>query len=404
MADTELEQHIEGLIRREGPVTFARFMEMALYRVPGGYYTSGEQLIGPQGDFYTSPLAHPAFGALIAVQLGEMWERLDAPSPFFVVEMGSGKGALAEDILTYSRHLSEGFLGALRYVTVERTQASRKRGWDAIASEGLPLRHLAGCILSNELLDAMPVHRVVQREGALREIYVGLVDGDLAQVIDEPSTPRLKQRLDSLGVALEEGQEAEVNLLLEHWVQEISTSLDRGYVISIDYGYPAKELYSPSRPRGTLMCHYRHTANRNPFLRVGRQDMTAHVDFSSVIALGEKHGLRACGMVSQARFLANLGLRAFPERLRSLGLPSGEYHANMMGIRNLIDPEGLGNFRVLIQGKGQASEGLRGLCPQDPEGRGRPSKGRNLPVPTLTPHHIDLLRGKYPHMAWSPEE
>ena len=404
MADTEPERHIKDLIRREGPLTFAQFMEMALYHVPGGYYTSREQIIGSQGDYYTSPLAHPAFGALIATQLEEMWEGLGSPSPFFAVELGSGKSILARDILAYSRNLSADFHRSLRYVTVERSRSSERPSWEAVASVGLPLRQLKGCILSNELLDAMPVHRVVCQGGALREIYVGLQDGDLAEELDEPSTSHLQERLDGLGVALEEGQEAEVNLLLEDWVQNISASLDQGYVISIDYGYPGKELYSRTRRRGTLMCHYRHTTNRNPLTRVGQQDITAHVDFSSVIALGEKYGLRTCGMASQVRFLANLGIRAFLDRLRTMNLPSGEYHANLLGMRNLIDSEGLGKFQVLIQGKGQASDRLQGLRPQDPERHRTPVERRPLPVPLLTPHHINLLQGRYPHLAWSPPE
>ncbi|MFQ5874801.1 MAG: SAM-dependent methyltransferase, partial [Dehalococcoidia bacterium] len=235
MAQRELEELIKERIRREGPITFSRFMEMALYHVPGGYYTSRRQRVGPEGDFYTSPLAHPAFAALIAIQLEQMWEELESPSPFFAVEIGSGKGTLARDIIVYNHNLSPAFAKALRYVSVERGQPGWPSGWDAMAAVGLPLRRLQGCILSNELLDAMPVHRVVGQGGALREIYVGLEDGDFAETIDGPSTPRLQQRLDSLGVSLGEGQEAEVNLLLEDWVANVATSLDRGYVITIDY-------------------------------------------------------------------------------------------------------------------------------------------------------------------------
>ena len=403
-ARTELEQHVKERIREEGPVTFAQFMQMALYHVPGGYYTSDNQPIGPQGDFYTGPLAHPIFGALIAIQIEQIWETLGAPSYLQVAEIGSGKGSLARDILAYSRHLSPTLEGALRYLTVERSRPRSNICWDAVASIDLPLRHLRGCIISNELLDAMPVHRVVRRGGALKEIYVGLEDEGFTEIIDEPSTSRLQQRLENLGVSLEEGQEAEVNLLLEDWMRNVAIALDHGYVISIDYGYPAAELYSPVRTRGTLICYYRHTTNRNPLTRVGQQDITAHVDLSSIVAIGEKYGLQVCGVVSQAQFLANLGIRAFIERLNILGLQSGEYYANRLGMRNLIDPEGLGNFRVIIQRKGQASDNLYGLHPERPERWRVLAEKEDLHVPLLSTHHIDLLQGRYPHLAWSPQE
>lgn len=404
MTDTELEGIVKERIQREGPITFAQFMEMALYHVLGGYYTSACQHIGPRGDFYTSPLAHPAFGALIAIQLEQMWELMGASSRFFVVELGSGKGTLARDILDYSRHLGQAFHRALRYITVERDNEYRQEGWDTAASIRLPFRQLHGCVLSNELLDAMPVHRVVQQGDTLKEIYVGLKNGHLTDVVGELSTPRLRQRLENLGASLEDGQEAEVNLLLEDWVQDVAGSLERGYLITIDYGYPANELYSPARPRGTLMCHYRHTTNRKPFLRVGEQDITSHVDISSLTSIGEKHGLWLCGVVSQAQFLDNLNIRAFIGRFRTLDLPSGEYHANRMGMQNLIDPEGLGKFRVVIQRKGEVSDQLQGLSRERPGKRGPQAEKSNPPVPLLTDHHIDLLRGKYPHMAWSPPE
>ena len=179
--------------------------------------------------------------------------------------------------------------------------------------------------------------------------------------------------------------------------------MDRGYLVTIDYGYPARELYSEARPLGTLMCHFMHTTNRRPLSRIGQQDITVHVDFTTLTEKGKELGLRALGLVSQARFLGNLGADALIRRLGALGLPSGEYHSNLLGMRNLIDPEGLGKFRVLIQGKGDVSAGLYGLRQERTSGQGALANRNDLPVPLLDQHHINLLRGRYPHLAWSPE-
>ncbi len=390
MSRNHLSELIIDLIKREGPITFARFMEMALYHVPLGYYASSKQRIGPEGDFYTSPLAHPAFGALVAVQLEQMWEALDAPARFVVIEMGSGKGVLARDIIDYSTNLSPEFSNALDYVTLDRMDPDPPPD----------RRNITGCILSNELLDAMPVHRVIQRNGRLTEMYVEVQNDDLAELHGEPSTPRLQQRLDTLGVSLVDGQEAEINLVLEDWLRDISATLGRGYAMTFDYGYAASELYSPKRRKGTLMCHYKHTTNDRPLARVGEQDITAHVDLTSLMSLGERYGLRHCGAISQARFLGNLGMGSMLKGLHSMALSPGDHQANQLGMRNLVDGEGLGRFQVVVQDKGDVSSSLRGL---DPEGVS-PVEALDLPTPLLTDRHINLLAGRYPHQAWSPPD
>ena len=263
-----------------------------------------------------------------------------------------------------------------------------------IVSDGIPLRGITGCILSNEYLDAMPVHRVTMEEGKLRELYVGVGGGELVEVVGEPSTGLLQERLDGLGVTLAEGQRAEINLVLEDQTRSFAESLDSGYVLSIDYGHEASDLYSSSRSKGTLMCHYRHTANSQPFRRIGRQDITAHVDFTTLMQMGKRWGLQACGLVSQRGFLGNLGILGIRNGLRGMGLPSSQYNANMMGLGNLVDPEGLGGFKVCIQAKGVGTGGLSGLG-----GEGLIFDD-SLPVPLLSERHVNLLEGKYPHMAW----
>ena len=202
---TSAEQAIQSLILRQGRITFARFMELALFHPLDGYYTSGER-VGAAGDYYTSPAAHPAFGALLAVQLKQMWEVLGAPKPFFAVELGAGGGLLAQDILSYSATLGDDFSRSLCYLSLDWRAAGPGKGFaQRLVAAGVPLRGVVGCILSNELVDSFPVHRFQMEEGKLREVYVAYRSGEYAEVLDEPSTPLLAGRLEALGRRLPEG-------------------------------------------------------------------------------------------------------------------------------------------------------------------------------------------------------
>ena len=243
MPENPLESLIVEEIRSLGPMTFARFMNLALYHEPWGYYSSGRERIGAGGDFYTSPVAHPAFGALLTVQLAGMWEMMGKPSRFHVVELGAGTGVMARDIIEYSNHVSSDFADALEYVTIDMRHAHRVEGAHHVVSDGIPLRGITGCILSNEYLDAMPVHQVTMEDGKLRELYVGVGGGELVEVVGEPSTGLLKERLDCLGVTLAERQHAEINLGLDDLLRSLSESLESGYVLSVDYGHEASDLY-----------------------------------------------------------------------------------------------------------------------------------------------------------------
>ncbi len=393
MTENPLESLIIEEARHSGPITFARFMDLALYHPTLGYY-SGPDPIGASGDFYTSPGAHPAFGALLAIQLADMWDRLGNPSPFYTVELGAGSGLLASDILEFAPHLSPAFSDALEYLTIDRRSVHNASGSHPIVSDALPLRNITGCILSNEYLDAMPVHRVVVRNGELKEVYVGIEDDTLAQIIDEPSTPLLPQRLADLNITLREGQYAEINLGIDALARYLSQSLHSGYVLTIDYGHPSRDLYSPSRPIGTLACHYQHSLDTHPLRRIGHQDITAHVDFTTLAKAGERYGFQSSRLITQREFLGNLGIVAIKDRLRDQGLTSTQYNANLMALGNLIDPDSLGGFKVLVQSKGVDAAILSGL--------GSPGHTftQDLPAPLPTRRHLNLLQGKYPHLAW----
>ncbi len=404
---TRAEQEIRLRIAKRGKITFAEFMELALYHPVDGYY-AGER-IGAEGDYYTSSIVHPAFGALICIQLHAMWEALGRPSQFHAVEVGAGTGLLARDIVEYSRHLPGGFRDALRYVAVDRTPSTpldsgprlspgqalrRNDGGRWVTGSALPFAGLVGCVLSNELLDSFPVHRFEIEGGAVREVYVTLSDAAFAETLDEPSTPLLAQRVSQLNLI--EGFRGEVNPGIAPWAAEVVRALDRGFVLTIDYGYEAGELYSEKRPRGTLQTYLRHTQGADPYRSVGRQDLTAHVDFSVVLAEGKAAGLRPLALQTQSRFLRSLGLDGWMRRLRAERLPQQEHDANMMAMRDLVRPDGLGGFKVLAQEKG-TGVGDRDQLASDS------ALVSGLPVPLLRPEHIRLLEGRYPHAGWLSE-
>ena len=261
---------------------------------------------------------------------------------------------------------------------------------DAAASD------IVGCILSNELLDAFPVHRVTVRNGKLLEIYLTQQEGRFVESLDNVSTDDIRARLESEDVHLAEGQIAEVCLELEPWARQVATMLRSGFVLTIDYGYPSADLYDVRRSQGTLRCYYRHTLTGDPYQHIGEQDITAHVDFTAVASLGRRHGLEPYPLLSQAGFLNNLGLPLFMERLYSENLGQRERDANRMAMLELARPGGMGDFKVLAQHKGTACHRLSGVYGASQEWGPRV---RELPLPRLSRQHVDLLAARYPHAS-----
>ncbi|MBI2171541.1 MAG: SAM-dependent methyltransferase [Chloroflexi bacterium] len=401
MNPATLHQELSRRLSAEDHIPFAQFMELALYWPNGGYYARPRQ--GGQ-DFYTAPAAHPAFGALLVLQLEEMWRILGRPTPFVVLEPGAGWGHLALDVTSYACHLDPAFTQALRYVAIDRA-AHPMPGPGALAhwvkASGVPLRGVTGCILANELFDAMPVHRLVMRGGHLRETFVISRQGRLSDVEGEPSTPALTERLSSEGVALAEGQQAEVCLALEPWLEEASHALERGFFLILDYGHPAQELYSPWRVGGTLRCYYMHTVSSSPYDYPGGQDITAHVDFTALVAAGQRCGLESYPLVTQGDFLRNLGLPMLVRRLAAAGVGQVRRDANRMAMLELARRGGMGDFRVLIQSKGVPPARLTGLEGPAPAWKERMVP---LPLPLLDGLHLDLMAARYPHAAQDFED
>ncbi|MBM3947014.1 MAG: hypothetical protein FJ315_06410, partial [SAR202 cluster bacterium] len=384
----------------------------------GGYYSSlrASRAADPAGrDYFTAPMAHPVFGYLLALQLAEVWRLLERPSPFWIVEPGCGDGLLARDVLTGLERLEPGCFAVTRYVVADRAapHAGREVAFPGraqrIVADGLPLRGVVGCVLSNELLDAFPVHRFQVTQNAFQEIYVTLRDGRLTDAPGAPSSEHLTHRLERLRCAapgMAEGHRSEVCLALGGWVAEVARALERGVVLTLDYGDITPSLYGPERSSGTLQCYFRHTVSGNPYLRVGRQDITAHVDFGVLTGLGEHAGLTVLGYTTQGRFMRNLGADLFVHRMHRLSdtLPQSTIAANRMAMLELVRPESFGSFKVLAQAKGLSSASLSGFSQDNPVRERLTRLQPDLPVPLLTPDHAPLLAGKYPHLVPEPPE
>ncbi len=358
-------------------LTFAEFMELALYHPQYGYYTTKAVDIGAQGDFFTSPHLGKDFGELLAVQFAQMWEVMGQPVPFTLVEMGAGQGILAVDILKYLyKHYRE-FFNAVQYVIVEVSPSLKQQQqqllqgvadkvkWCSLAE--IPALSIIGCFFSNELVDAMPVNLFSLQDGQLGEIYVTISkDNEFIEVVSAPSTPKIAQYFDLVGINLAQlsgNYRSEINLAAMEWLSTVAQKLQQGYLLTIDYGYTAARYYNPMRSQGTLQCYYRHQYHNNPYINIGQQDITAHVDFTALERWGEQCGLHNVGFTQQGLFLMALGLG---ERIAAISTNNANDLSQLLQRREvlhqLIDPQGLGGFGVLVQSIGLSPDiPLKGL-------------------------------------------
>ena len=370
-----VDQEIRDLIQKHGRITFAQFMQACLYSPHGGFYSSRGTRISTH--FGTSPTSHPVFGALIARQLEQMWHLLGDPPVFHVIEVGSGDGALAQSIVHACWRMAPRLAQVLYYVaadyeprwlpspdhtfdwdngTGDGMSPSRRDaivGVQRVKTEGLrAFRNVVGCILCNELIDNFPVHRFAIQGGRVKEVFVTSAGGNLTEVLDEPSSPRIEERLTSLGLSLTEGYRGEVNLAMEDWTGQLARALDRGFILTIDYGQLATDLYALQNNQGTLVCYHRHVVSSDPYQHIGQQDITCQVDFTSLMRLGDRHGLATVGYALQRQFLTNLGFSSFLDALQTQGLSAARTALSRMAMMTLVDPDEYGDFKVLAQAKG----------------------------------------------------
>lgn len=367
-----LAEIIKSEIEKKGRLTFSEYMEKALYHPGLGYYASGEARIGKRGDYYTSPCVDPAFGEVLAGFIAKSGRLINEPS-ISVVEFGGGAGTLASDILDSLARDHPECYEITNYMIVEIGSLGAGTSDNALDRHGAKIKYAsspaeighagaAGIILSNELIDALPFHRVRFQEGAMKEVFVTLREGEFEEITGEPSTPGLGEYFKGYEVSFRDGQEAEVNLNAGLWLEEAQKMLEKGLILTIDYGFLAPELFRPGRMKGTYKCMYKHAIGENPYIHIGRQDITSHVDFSNLIRAGESLGLKTVKYDTQGQFLIDWGVLDIMTRLSGQESSSGRNAA----IKNLFLPGSMGSsFKVLLQAKNVDTAG-RDFYPASP--------------------------------------
>lgn len=351
------------IIKREivgkGDLPFSRFMELCLYHPSYGYYRKGSVPIGKLGDYYTSPTVHKLFGFLIARQIKEIIETLKL-NKTILVEAGAGRGHLARDIGEYFSEYEKELASRIELLIIEPHQSYREIQYKETKNyfnkvefidtiENLP--DFEGIFYSNELFDAFPVDIIEYDGNNLLQIYVAFDGASFIEKKGELSK-EVSHFLSSFPVTFKEKFRTEVCPASASFYATISERLKKGAVLTIDYGYNMDEYLSLGRNRGTLMCYYRHQAFENPYIRVGEQDLTAHVNFSVLKMVGEQHGLKTEGYNEQQYFLMGCGFVEEVERLKAK-MTQSAFEEEMQKIKVLIMPGGMGTtFKFFLQSKG----------------------------------------------------
>ncbi len=363
---------IKEEIRESGPISFRRFVELSLFHPQHGYYSSGKARIGKKGDFYTSPSVHRSFGETISRVLARASLLLEGEK-FTIVEFGASNGQLAFDILGALRENHPDLYARTDYVISEISSVARQAAKKTLEGHRERVRWtddlrkierdgFCGVVIANEFLDSLPFHRLKLHGGETREVFLSLRDGEIEEVLRDPETEGLyefsKRYLDEYV----QGEEAEACLLAGKWLAEVGAALQKGFILSIDYGSLAPELYSPGRRKGTYRCFYRHELSSNPYIRVGEQDITADVNFSELIRIGDTLGLSTIKYATQGQFLVDWGIL---EIFKTYDKPQNQ--GDRLAAKTLFMPEFMGRrFKVLLQSKGFQPEELEVFCKHQP--------------------------------------
>jgi SAM-dependent MidA family methyltransferase len=355
MHEKEHSQKLTTKIRQEitrsgGGISFAQFMELALYAPGLGYYAAGKHKLGPKGDFLTAPEISPLFAKSIARQCQQISEQL---SSYDILEFGAGSGVFAKDILIALEEM-----GAMpeHYYILEVSAELRDRQQRLLQSsfpqyisriqwlDHLPSSPIQGVIFANEVMDALPVHSFDIQHDTIKERFVVWQNEQFCWESGEPVTPGLKQLCEALRetYALPNGYQSEIHLFLSAWIQSVADLLKKGVILLIDYGYGRAEYYHPDRSMGTLMCYYQHQKHDNPLILVGLQDVTAHVDFTTVIESADAFGCKLAGFTTQAAFLTACGLLEIAEK--ETHLSAKEKFQQGQAIKKLLFPSEMGEI------------------------------------------------------------
>ena len=336
------EYQITSLIRDQGDIPFDKFMNLALYG-EFGYYLNNSKPFDVNGDYFTSPRVHPVFGALLAKQIFSMWEILGSPNTFNILEEGAGDDLLATDILTSLQLMDSNIFDATNYYLNDVNPIYSEHPKIQNISDGLGFFNV---VISNELFDAMPVKLFEIHQKSFKEVFISLgINGALQEKLKNP-TIELYDFLNQQGISHLEGYRGPVNLNAEKWVRKISKNIDSGFLITIDYGYLDDVFFSMEKSHRLIQTYYQHSDGGNLLQRIGRQDITAHVNFSHLIKLGNQYNLKEVFFDNQRHWLQLLGF----DLTKKLHVFNGNRRTENL-VSSLIDLNGLGNFKVLIQSK-----------------------------------------------------
>jgi SAM-dependent MidA family methyltransferase len=366
-----LRQKIEQEIRDLGPMPFSRYMEHCLYDPDLGYYSRSAEQFGKAGDFYTSSDVHAVFGRLLARQFEEMWRSLGSPNQIDVIELGPGRGLFAQDVLGWTENKFPDFFRPLRYVLIESSKVLRRRIHQTLARHlesgkveivevyphnELLIRGAPTILFANEFFDALPVE-ILGAKGSLRIDSRG---GRFAETWAKASPEELKF-IDEYSVLPESRERIEVNLAAQQYMDRVATSIKHGFMVAIDYGYTRDEQLA-GRHRGTLKAIRQHSVSANPYEAPGEQDITADVNFSSLAAAAEEHGMRMHKLLTQSQFLMGIGeANQFADAFEECRLPQ-ERAKVALQLKHLVTPAGMGeSFHVLIGSKGIGQEKMESL-------------------------------------------
>lgn len=338
------------ILAKESPLSFEKYMELCLYHIDYGYYARAK-LPSKRGDYITSPCVHRVFGATLGKQIMEMYHLLNKPKNFTIVEAGAGQGFLALDILEYlerKKYNSDYYIiepfPKIRSIQ-ENTLYPFKNKIKWINNiEELP--EFRGVFISNELFDSFPVKVIQKINGEIKEIWIEIKEKKFIEIPRKIEDEGILKRLEPYWFSWKEGYRTEVCTKIDEFYQVLSKKMKEGFIITIDYGYPRADYYSPERSRGTLMCYYKHKAIDNPYFKPGEIDITSHVDFTLLRELGDKYEFLNLGFTQQGAFLVSLGVH---EVLYEISRPNLR---DINALKFLIFPEGFGTSHwVLIQAK-----------------------------------------------------
>jgi SAM-dependent MidA family methyltransferase len=362
-------------IARGGPITFARFMERALYDPGNGYYTTAVTRPTRAGDFLTAPELHPIFGRTLTTQVEEMWHLLGEPADFMVREYGAGSGALFLSILDGLDRMASPLAQAVRYDPVDfALQRSLIRDrLSEIGREGQLLhiaddhKSLVGVVIANEFVDALPVHRVMKLNGMLREIHVDWRDERFTEIAGPLTDERLVAWFTDAGIELADNQRAEVNLGMLDWLATTSAAIDKGYLVVIDYGAGAADLYGQDRPTGTIRAFSDHHVSADVLSGVGERDITSHVDFDALERSARAFGFEVAGRRRSNEFLLACGLDDTYSQARAETDQDWDAALNLRSaIQRLLDPNALGGYLVSVLAKNAPTAELLGFAQLKP--------------------------------------